>query len=90
MTSKETRAMLLCGLVAAISLTAITQVQYWYDKSHHLLTGPLAVDGISQWWTEYAMWLITLLLGAVGGCLLYLGFQVIRSLLSRKSNSGTV
>ena len=82
--------MLLCSLVAAVTLTAITQAQYWYAKSHHLLTGPLATDDISQWWTEHAEWLLTLFFGAIGGCLLYTVFWIIRSLLSRKGNSGAV
>jgi len=84
MTNRETRAMLLWGLAVALLWTAQTQIQYWYQKAHHLLTGPLAVDGISIWWTEHAMWLITLFFGWVGGCGLYFVFWAIRILLRHK------
>ena len=90
MTNRETRTMLLCSLVVAIGYTAITQVQYWYAKSHHLLTGTLAVDDISRWWTEHFGWLITLFLGAIGSCIAYFLFWVICRLLSRKGSNGAV
>lgn len=78
--------MLLWGLVTALVLTAATQAQYWYAKSHHLLSGPLAVDETSRWLTEHLMWLVTLFLGLLGGCFLYFIFWVIL-ILSGRSNS---
>ncbi len=87
MTNRETRAMLLCSVAVAILLTAETQIQYWYQKVHHLLRGPLAVDSLSIWWTEHMMWLITLFFGWAGGCFIYFVFWVVRSLLSRKDHN---
>jgi len=85
MTTRERRAMAVCGLLGAMVLTAATQAQYWYAKSHHLLTGPLATDDISQWWTEHAGWLMTLVLGAVGGCLLYFVVWTVRQLVAQRN-----
>jgi cyanate permease len=84
MTNHEARIMVLCGLVTAILLTAFTQIQYWYAKSHHLLTGPLATDDISQWLTEHVMWIITLFFGLIGGCFLYFIFWVVQILVQNR------
>ena len=79
--------MLLWGLGAAIALTATAQAQYWYAKSHHLLTVPLAIDDESQWLTEHIGWIVTLFLGLIGGCFFYFVFWVILILSGRNNSS---